>query len=370
MSKKEIFWNPYEMIRVCPDAKYYIAIGERSNGKTFGVKELALDDYLKRGKQLAYIRRWEDDFKKAATFYDDMINNETRGNIIATKTKGKYNGVRYTSRNWYLVHYDEKGEIDEMDEKPFAIAFALTMEEHYKSFSFPDIETIFLDEFMTRRTYVNDEFLLFMSLISTIVRLRDTPRIFMCANTITSYNPYFVEMGIKTAGKMKDGDIDVYTYGESALKVCIQRTDALEKKAKKASNIFFAFSNPKLRMNTSGAFEISIYPHLPFHYLPKEIKSHFFIQFNGETFHGEIIYHEKQLIAYIHRKTTPIKDEGRFMVFSEDVDPRRNYSRDIFHPHTRMGKIIATLFAMEKVFYQDNEVGESVNHYLNWASQL
>ena len=370
MAKKNIFWNPAKMFSVCPDAKYYIAIGERSNGKTFGVKELALDDYLKRGKQLGYIRRWEEDLRKANTFYDDFINNPTRGNIIAKKTNGRYNGVRYFSRAWYLCRYDEAHEIEEADEKPFALAFALTAEEHYKSMAYPDIETIFLDEFMTRKIYLNDEFILFMSLISTIVRLRDTPRIFMAANTITTYNPYFVEMGIKNANRMQDGDIDVYTYGDSNLKVCIERTDALEKKTKKASNIFFAFDNPKLRMNTSGAYEVSIYPHLPFKYTPEEIKMFFFISFNHEIFQGEIIEHERLWICYIHRKTTEIRDDGKSIVYQEEVDPRRNYTRDIFHPHTRAEKVIAHFFATEKVFYQDNEVGESVSHFLNWASQL
>lgn len=368
--KKNMYWNPSRMFAIAPDAKYFIAIGERSNGKTFGVKEYAFDDYLKRGKQMAYIRRWEDDFRKADSFYADFVSNPTRGNIIATKTQGRYNGVKYRMRAWHLCHYDAKGEIDEMDEKPFAFAFALTQEEHYKSMSFPDVETIFLDEFMTRRLYVNDEFLMFTSIISTIVRLRDTPRIFMCANTITTYCPYFVEMGLRRVPKMEDGAIDVYQYGDSLLKVVVERTDALEKRTKKASNVYFAFDNPKLKMNTSGDWEVAIYPHLPFKYAPKEIKYQFFISFNNEVFHGEIIHHEKYWICYIHRKTTPIRDEGKYIVYQEDVSPKRNYSRNIMRPVTPMQKLIYSFFAKEKVFYQDNECGESVNHYLNWASDL
>lgn len=366
------FWTPQGMFHVCPDAKYFIAIGERSNGKTFGVKEYAFDDYLERGKQLAVIRRWEDDFKgkNGISFYDDFIHNPTRGNIIDKKTRGKWNSVNYRSQMWYLQRVGKSGEVEEIDDKPFAIAFALTKEEHYKSIPFPDIETILFDEFMTRRIYVTDEFTLFMSILSTIIRLRDTPRIFMCANTISTYCPYFIEMGIKNVPKMKNGQMDIYTFGESKLKVIIERTDAMTKTGNKASNIYFAFDNPKLKMITEGSFEVSIYPHLPFKYRPCEIKYIYFIKFNNECFQCEIIHHEKDWITYIHRKTTPIKEGEKGMIYQEDWRPEANYSRRLLHPASPLQNAIAKFFAKEKVFYQDNDVGESISHYLNWQAQL
>ena len=360
------------MLHACPDAKYFIAIGERSNGKTFGVKEYAFDDYLKRGKKLAVIRRWLDDFKgkNGVSFYDDFIHNPTRGNIISQKSKGRWNSVKYQSQMWFLCRVNNAGEIEELDESPFAYAFAVTQSEHYKSVPFPDIETILFDEFMTRRIYVNDEFTLFMDILSTIIRLRDTPRVFMCANTISTYCPYFTEMGIKNVPKMKNGQMDIYTFGESTLKVIIERTDPMTKTGNKASNVYFAFDNPKLKMITEGAFEVSIYPHLPFKYLPKEIKYIYFIRFNNECFQCEIIKHERLWITYIHRKTTPIKEDERNVVYQEEWDARPNYARRLLHPCNRIQKVIARFFAREKVFYQDNDVGESISHYLDWQEQL
>lgn len=373
MAKKNIFWTPKRIMEHCPSAKYFVIIGERSNGKTFGVKEYAFDDYLERGKQLAVIRRFDEDFKKASTFYSDFINNPTRGNIIEKKTKGKYNAVKYYSGAWYLVHQPNpelEGDEYYADPKPFAYAFVVSLEEHYKSMSFPDIETLLFDEFMTRRIYLKDEFILFTSLISTIVRLRDTPKIFMCANTISTYCPHMIEMGIKNFAKMEDGQIDVYEYGESSLKVAVERTEALEKRTKKKSNVYFAFDNPKLKMNTSGAWELAIYPHCPFKYTPKEIKYIYFISFNNELFQCEIIKHEKMWITFIHRKTTPIKEGETNLIYQEEISPLRNYSRDITRAVTPMQKFIAKFFATEKVFYQDNEVGESIHHYLNWCATL
>lgn len=370
---KNVFWTPKRIMDACPKAKYYVVIGERSNGKTFGVKELAFDDYLKRGKQLAVCRRFDEDFKKASTLYDDFVHNPTRGNIIAKKTGGKWNAVKYYAGAWYLVHRKDpnvEGDADFTDEKPFAYAFVISLEEHYKSMSFPDIEWILFDEFMTRRIYLNEEFILFTSLVSTIVRLRDTPKIFMCANTISTYCPHMREMGIRNFAKMQDGTIDIYEYGESGLQVAVERAESMEKRAKKPSNIYFAFDNPKLKMNTSGAWEVAIYPHCPFKYVPKEIKYIYFISFNEEVFQCEIVHHDKMWVTFIHRKTTPIKDDGKSIIYQEEQSPKRNYSRSILHPVTRMQKVVASFFAKEKVFYQDNEVGESINHYLNWCRSI
>ena len=370
MSKSK-FWTPKRIMETCPKAKYFVVFGERSNGKTFGVKELALDEYLESGKQLAYVRRYEEDFKKAKTFYADFTNNPTRGNVIEKKTHGKYDGVKFIGGAWYLCKFsNDPKEKDVVDVKPFAISFVLSLEERYKSNPFPDVGIIFFDEFMTRAFYLTDEFILFTSLISTIVRLRDDVKVFMCANTISTYCPHLADMGIRNIGKMQDGQIDIYEYGDSGLKVAVERTEALEKRAKKKSNVYFAFSNPKLRMNTSGAFEVSIYPHRPMKFGKTDIKYIYFISFNGETFQCEIVYKEKLWFTFIHRKTTPIKEGEQGLIYQEEIRPERNYSRNIMKPANALQKRIALFFVREKVFYQDNEVGESIHHYLNWCSQL
>ena len=177
-------------------------------------------------------------------------------------------------------------------------------------------------------------------------------------------------MGIRNIGKMQDGQIDVYEYGDSPLKVAVERTEAMEKRGKKKSNVYFAFDNPKLRMNTSGAFEVSIYPHKPFDFEQRDIKYVYFICFNGETFQCEVIYKNKLWITFIHRKTTPIKQGEKGMIYKEEVEPGRNYSRNLLKPANGLQKRLAMFFVREKVFYQDNEVGESIHHYLSWCSQL
>ena len=51
MKKKSKYYDIRTMMQAYPDAKYYMAIGERSNGKTYAWKELCLDTYINTGEK-------------------------------------------------------------------------------------------------------------------------------------------------------------------------------------------------------------------------------------------------------------------------------------------------------------------------------
>lgn len=350
-------------------ARYNVIYGERSNGKTFSVIELILKNYFEKGEKGAIIRRWDEDFKKGRglKMFSNFIDNETRGNIIKKLSKGRFNAVKFTGGSYYMIHInDESGETDLCDDAPFCYAFALNQYEHDKSTSYPLVTTILFDEFLTRNYYLVDEFVIFCNVLSTIIRDRDNVIIFMCGNTVSKYCPYFKEMGLTNVKKMKKGVIDTYTYGEDGrLVVAVEYSDFPARKKK--SDIYFAFDNPKLKMITSGEWELNIYPHLPMKYRPLNIIYMYFIRFDNETLQCEIIYVDNKLFTYIHRKTTPIKDDDVYMVFQQEYDPRPNYRRRITKPTTDIEKKIARFFTQDKVFYQDNEVGELVSNYIHWS---
>lgn len=355
------------------DAIYNLIFGERSNGKTFSVLEYGIIEWVNSNEknQIGIIRRWDEDFKgkNGEQQFDGFIHNK-KGNLIEKLTKGKYNNIKYQSRRWYMCNttIDEKGNVkDEVCVRPFAIAFSLTNCEHYKSLSFNDITTILFDEYITRKYYLPQEFIDFQNVLSTIIRDRDNVKIFMCGNSVNKYCVHHLEMGLNHIPKMKKGDIDVYNYGESGLVVAVEYSDSPSKKGKK-SDKYFAFDNPKLKMITSGEWEIDIYPHLPYKYKPKDIIYNYFISFNNELLHCEVIKVDKDIFTFIHRKTTPIKEDEKGMIYSNDLSsPKMNYRRKINKPTTKLEKNIYTFFIRDKVFYQDNDVGEVVRNYLMWC---
>lgn len=349
------------------EAQYNIIFGERSNGKTFAVLEYGLKIFCETGKQLAIVRRWKEDFrgKRGQTMFDSINSME----LVEKYTKGEYTHISYYNSRWYLSNWDEKLQKYVFDtKKPFAFGFAISEMEHDKSTSYPDITTICFDEFLTRKFYLPDEFVSFMNVVSTIVRNRKDVIIFMLGNTVNKYCPYFVEMGLSNIQNMKQGTIDVYTYGDSELKVAVEFADNLNKN--KDSNFYFAFDNPKLKMITTGTWELDIYPHLPYKYTPKQVVFTYFIIFDDNILQCEIIETGKECFTYIHRKTTPLQNENKDLIYTLDYfSSKPNIKRSILKPMSNLEKRVAKFFAENKVFYQDNEIGEIVRNYLNVASK-
>lgn len=348
------------------DAQYNIIFGERSNGKTYAALEYALERYFKYGEQFGLIRRWREDFvsKRGQTMFDAHIAN----NVIHDLSNGKWTGVFYQSGRWWLSRMDEDGKLIRSADC-IGYAFALSNMEHDKSTSYPLITTIIFDEFLTRDVYQNDEFVLFMNIVSTIVRQRDNVKIFMLGNTVNKSSPYFNEMGLKHITQMKKGDIDVYTYGESKLKVAVEYADSISKKGK-PSDVYFAFDNPKLHMITSGEWEIGLYPHRPVKYKPKDILFIYFIIWEDTILQCEIVQVENNLFTFIHRKSTELQDEDNDVIFSLNYDSRPNWIRNILKANTNVTKKIYKFFKEDKVFYQDNDVGEIVRNYLQWCGSI
>lgn len=369
MKKEKI--NYYSLDRILKEnADYNIIFGERSNGKTTAVLRYALEDHIKSGyiNQLAIFRRWAEDFKGKNG--SQMFSGIIALGWVEQLTKGKFNTIIYYSQKWYLAKFDENGEKEYSAPDPFCLGFSIASEEHYKSTAYPNVKTILFDEFITRSYYLPNEFIFFQNLLSTVIRLRDDVKIFMCGNTINKYCPYFNEMGLTNIQKQEPGTIDVYTYGDTELKVAVEYSYLENKKAKR-SNKYFAFNNPKLSMITNGNWEISIYPHLPVKYIQRDIKYMYFIKFDKNILQCEIIYSKelKTLFTYIHKKTTPIKENKNNLVYDVEPNAARNYRRKLTKPTDDVMKLIYSFFVNDKVFYQSNDIGEIVRNYILWCKK-
>ena len=355
-------------------AQYNVIFGERSNGKTFAVQELGIKNYLSTKKQMCIIRRTEVDLtaRNGKETFTHFVSNPTRGNLISEWTNNEWNTIEYYSKAWYLAKIDEKGKVVR-DFMPFCYAFAISIQEHYKSTSYPAVTTILFDEFLTRNIYLQDEFILFENLLSTIIRDRTDVTIFMCGNTVNKYNPYFKEMGLDQANKMKAGDIQVYEFAvtnkNETLKVAVQFADSISKKGK-ASDLYFSFGNPRLKMITHGMWEIALYPHLPVKYKRSEVIGEFFIVWEDSVLHCEVVQSSElnSPFIYVHNITTPINEQMSPIVFQTDYNAKWNYRRKINKPSDEIGRRIWYLISNDKIFYQDNEIGEIMRNYLQWCN--
>lgn len=340
-------------------AVYNVIFGERSNGKTYAVLLEGLKVYIETGGQIGVIRRWKEDItgRRASGIFNALNEN----NEVKKLTDGEFEGIHYYNGRFFLCNY-ENGKVVYSDEDCMGYVFALSDNEHNKSISYPKIRTILFDEFLTKHLYLQDEFVLFMNTISTIVRQRTDVTVYMLGNTVNKYCPYFQEMGLNHILQMEQGSIDIYRYGDSKLTVAVEY--CASNKERSENNFYFAFDNPKLEMITGGAWELDIYPHSPIKIKPKDIQFIYFILFNDNIYQCEIIKKDDMTFTFIHVKTTDLQDTDNDLIYTLDYVPKMNYSRNIFRPINRIQEVILWYYKTERVYYQNNEVGDAINNYL------
>ena len=151
-----------------------ILIGERGVGKTYGASKFVVKQFLNKGEQFAYIRRYKTELRQAVPqFFSSIINNNEFPEAELT-TKGK--------------HFYCNGEI-------CGHAMTLATAQDLKGTNFDQVKTIIFDEFIIetgqRKTYLNDEVFTFLNLLESVGRMRDI-RVFMLGNAVTITNPYFL----------------------------------------------------------------------------------------------------------------------------------------------------------------------------------
>ena len=364
MARKFEFYDIRKLIKDYPQCYYYVVFGERSNGKTYSSLDYALERYKKNGEQFAYIRRWGEDIRKKNL--SSLFAGHADNGRISTIFSGEWNQIYYGSAKFYLERVNQDGEIERATEN-CGYAFDINSMEHSKSLSFPRVTTIIFDEFMSRNGYLPNEWVLFANTLSTIIRHRNNVKIIMLGNTVNKYCPYFSEMGLNHVKDQKPGTVDLYHYGETDLTVAVEYTGTAVKHGGKASDVYFSFDNPELKMITGGDWEIAIYPHINIKDRPKDVVTSFFIQFEEDLLHCEVISRDTGPFIFIHRKTTPIKDEEHDIVYTTRPDERWNYRMCLTKQSDKLSLFVLKCLRENRIFYSTNEIGEVFRNYVIWS---
>lgn len=151
---------------------FNFVVGPRGNGKTYGAKEYAIKNYLKRGEQFVYLRRYDTEMPAAEmrNFFDDIQDKFPEVEFKSYQGLFRINGQ---IAGWY---------------------FPLSKATMLKSIPFPNVKLIIFDEFIIEvgiYRYLPNEVRTFLECYSTISRDRDIPVLFL-SNAITITNPYFL----------------------------------------------------------------------------------------------------------------------------------------------------------------------------------
>lgn len=149
---------------------FHMILTNRGYGKTYGAKERAIRNFIKKGEQFVYVRRYKTELKKVWKFFDDIKHAFPNNKFVV------------------------KGNIFLIDDKICGYAIPLSTSLTEKSNPYPLVTTIIYDEFIIDKgfmRYLDNEVEIFLELISTIVRKRDNWKCYLLANNVSEVNPYF-----------------------------------------------------------------------------------------------------------------------------------------------------------------------------------
>lgn len=362
------FYDIRALIRDYPGAQYYIVYGERSSGKTFSALDRALEANAKNGEQFVYVRRMAEDIKKKEM--DRLFDGHIKAGRVKRWYGKEWDDITYYAGAFYLArHYvTERGrEGVERSDQPIGFTMCVNVAARYKSLSYPSVTSIIFDEFMSRSGYLPNEFVEFTNLLSTVIRYRDDVTVMLLGNTVNKYCPYFNEMGLTHVKTQKPGTVDTYHYGDTPLRVVVEYTESAQKWGGKASDVYFAFDNPELKMITTGAWEIAVYPRLSEPRRRSQVVQDFFIEFDRDIVHGEIVVTDEDAFLYFYPKDDPVmKDDD--IVYGTTSSTKWNRMMALTRQRDKLSRKILELFSTNKWFVATNETGEVVRNYLKWST--
>lgn len=239
-------------------ADYNILLGERSNGKSYAVKERAIMQAWKDPMQHKFIllRRWELEIKQslAEQYFLDAP--------ITSITDGQADGVTvYRGEIWLSKKSDDGKTVRTVK---IGYTRALSQEQHYTSGAYDDVDCVIYEEFISRTYYLPGEPLHLMQLVSTVARRRKIT-VYMIGNTISRLCPYFSEWQLVGIPKQQQGTIETYKYQTDQIDDAGQPVSVLIavefcENSGKNSKMFFGSST---KMITTGAWQSKEMPHLP-----------------------------------------------------------------------------------------------------------
>jgi len=157
-----------------------VCCGGRGIGKSYSAKVRLVRDWIDKGWQFVYVRRYRDDLASFKTFFGDIAHEfpEWEFEVKDGKARGRRAG---TEDPWETLGY----------------GVALSVSHKLKSASFPKVHWMLFDEFIAppESRYVSNELTVFYELYSTLDRYQDRVRVIMLANAIALDNPYFNNWG-------------------------------------------------------------------------------------------------------------------------------------------------------------------------------
>lgn len=333
-------------------ADYLMLLGERSNGKSYAVKETILNNAFKNDEKFIYLRRWNDDIKQlfVNAYFEDMP--------ISKITKRKFNHVKAINGNIYFTKESE-GKIKER--KLIGRYCALNLNERYKSQAFVGYTGIVYEEFITNKLYINDEPSLLQQFVSTVFRV-NKGTVYLVGNTLSRVCPYFSEWCLENVLKQKQGTIDIYNFthknkqGEEVVtSIAVEYCES----ANHDSGMYFGQSAQQI---INGQWETKEYPKLPRKEFEYDKVYEILIEYQSFKFVLELLCEPRNggLICYVYPYT---KKRKIYRIITDEFSDLPNKT-PMLNKDIRPEVLISQCLRLNKICFSDNLTGSDFNKVL------
>lgn len=225
----------------------YMCTTNRTGGKTTYFSRLLVNRFNDKGEKFCLVNRFNYELDDCADkFYKDI------GKLFFPNTTMTSN--RKASGIYHELF---------INDKHCGYAVSLNSADQLKKYShlFSDVQRMFFDEFQSETNhYCTDEIRKFISIHTSIARgqgeqVRYVP-VYMCGNTVTMLNPYYIEMGISERlnddTKFLRGDGFVLEQGFVASASEAQMQSGFNRAFMK--NNYIAYSSQSVYLNDSKSF--------------------------------------------------------------------------------------------------------------------
>lgn len=342
MSKKQKYYRLDKILK--ENATYNILLGSRSTGKSYAVKEKALQDAINGRGEFALLRRYAMDVtpSKVVRYFGDMP--------IEAMTNCNYNEVFARGGSIFLRKYNYESQQLDKSIPPLLVGHycALAQAEHIKSdASFENVITVIYEEFITNALYIKDEPNELLQLISTISRRRQV-QVFLIGNTISRLSPYFQDWQLNNVPRQKQDSIDNYFIetDDEPIKISVEFCGNTDYKNK----MFFGASKKAI---VNGAWETNDEPRLTNKKREYNILYRIFLCDMGFSFAIELLQHYKnnnQMCIFVY-PCKPKKENAR--ILSTDYNENWNVS-PFLNMNNQAEFWIGKCYEFGKVAYSDN----------------
>ena len=270
-------------------------------------------------------------------------------------TKGEYDSIVAWNGGIYFSKKNEKGQT--VKSKEIGVYCALNEYERYKSWAFIDYDYILYEEFITDKTYLNDEPRLLQQFVSTVARLGKIT-VLLIGNTLSRVCPYFHEWCLEGVLKQKQGTIEIYHFhvDESVIDIAVEYCANTNNENK----MFFGQSAKQI---VSGEWDTKDVPKLPRKQYEYEKVYEILIEYQAFKFVIELLVEPVYggLICFVY----PFTGNRKFDRIITDNFSDNPFITNRLDTSKKPELLISNCIKSGKVCYSDNLTGSDFTHVIS-----